>query len=71
VTAQRGIPSSAADADGTGSAIGARCCLPYVWERRISLFLALPIAPLDRLTLTRAADAISRLDTIPDKGHAA
>jgi arsenate reductase len=72
VTAHWGIPDPAAVTDdGTGAAMLAFRDAFRMLERRISLFLALPIASLDRMALKRAVDDIGRVDPDPDKGHAA
>jgi protein-tyrosine-phosphatase len=70
ITAHWGIPDPVAVAnDGTGSQMLAFRDAFGMLERRIKLFLALPIASLDRLTLKRRIDAIGRLrpDTAEDR----
>ena len=70
VTAHWGIPDPAAVADdGTGMRMLAFRDALRMLERRIELFLALPIASLDRIALKREADAIGRLrpDAVADR----
>lgn len=70
ITAHWGIPDPAAVADdGAGSQMLAFRDAFRMLERRIKLFLALPIASLDRLVLKRHIDAIGRLrpDTAEDR----
>jgi arsenate reductase len=70
VTAHWGIPDPAAVADdGTGALMLAFRDAFRMLERRMKLFLALPIASLDRLALKRQVDAIGRLrpDTAEDR----
>jgi len=72
ITAHWGIPDPAAVTDDdSGTAMltfrDAFCML----EHRISLFLALPIASLDRMALKRQVDAIGRVDSDANKGPAA
>jgi arsenate reductase len=62
VTAHWGIPDPAAIADdGTVSPMLAFRDAFRMMERRIKLFLALPLASLDRIARKREADAIGRL----------
>jgi arsenate reductase len=62
VTAHWGIADPAAVADdGTGSQMLAFREAFRMMERRIKLFLALPLASLDRIARKREADAIGRL----------
>lgn len=62
ITAHWGIPDPAAVADdGTGAQMLAFREAFRMLERRIGLFLALPIASLDRLALKVQVDAIGRL----------
>jgi arsenate reductase (thioredoxin) len=69
ITAHWGIPDPAAVTDdGTGAAMLAFRNAFRMLERRISLFVALPIASLDRLALKRKVDDIGRIDS--GKGHA-
>lgn len=69
ITAHWGIPDPAAVIDnGTGAAMLAFRDAFRMLERRISLFLALPIGALDRLALKREVDAIGQVDS--GKGHA-
>ena len=71
ITAHWGIPDPAAVTDdGTETAMLAFRDAFRMLERRISLFLALPIAALDRMALQREVDAIGRVETVPAKGHA-
>jgi arsenate reductase len=70
VTAHWGIPDPAGVADdGAGAQMLAFRDAFRMLERRIKLFLALPLASLDRLTLQRQVDAIGRLhpDTAEDR----
>ena len=61
VTAHWGIPDpAAADGSEVERASAFRDAFQML-ERRIKLFLALPIASLDRLALTREAAAIGRM----------
>jgi hypothetical protein len=62
VTAHWGIPDPAAVVDDGEAAqsLAFRDAFRML-ERRISLFLALPIASLDRLALTREVDAIGHI----------
>jgi len=63
ITAHWGIPDPAAVADdGSGAAMLAFREAFRMLERRIALFLALPIASLDRMALTHQVDAIGRID---------
>jgi arsenate reductase len=72
ITAHWGIPDPAAVADnGSGAAMLAFREAFRMLERRIGLFLALPIASLDRLALTRQVDAIGRTDISHDQEPAA
>jgi arsenate reductase (thioredoxin) len=62
VTAHWGIPDVAAVADdGAGAQMLAFRDAFRMLERRIRLFLALPVASLDRLALQRRVDAIGRI----------
>jgi arsenate reductase len=62
MTAHWGIPDPAAVADdGAGAQMLAFRDAFRMLERRIKLFLALPLASLDRLALQRQVDAIGRL----------
>jgi arsenate reductase len=71
VTAHWGIPDPAAVADGgTGAAMLAFRDAFRMLERRIKLFLALPLASLDRIALKREADAIGRLREDAAERHA-
>jgi protein-tyrosine-phosphatase len=70
VTAHWGIPDPAAVTDdGTGAQMLAFRDAFRMLERRIRLFLALPLASLDRMALQRQVDAIGRLrsDTAEDR----
>jgi arsenate reductase len=70
VTAHWGIPDPASVVDdGRGVQIMAFRDALRMLEQRIKLFLALPIAPLDRMTLKRQVEAIGRLrpDTAEDR----
>ncbi|HEY0184152.1 MAG TPA: arsenate reductase ArsC [Rhodopila sp.] len=61
ITAHWGVPDPAAVVDDVaGSQMLAFRDVLRMLERRIKLFLALPIASLDRLALTREVDAIGR-----------
>jgi arsenate reductase (thioredoxin) len=72
ITAHWGIPDPAVVTDdGTGAAMLAFRDAFRMLERRISLFVALPVASLDRLALKRAVDDIGRVDSGSAKGHAA
>jgi arsenate reductase len=63
ITAHWGIPDPAAITDdGSGAAMLAFRDAFRMLERRITLFLALPIASLDRMALARQVDAIGRID---------
>lgn len=62
ITAHWGIPDPAAvEDDGTSAQMLAFRDAFRMLERRIKLFLALPIASLDRLAAKREVDAIGRL----------
>jgi arsenate reductase len=64
ITAHWGIPDPAAVADdGSGAAMLAFRDAFRMLERRIGLFLALPIASLNRMALARQVDAIGRIDS--------
>ncbi|HET6608682.1 MAG TPA: arsenate reductase ArsC [Rhodopila sp.] len=70
VTAHWGIPDPAAVLDdGAGSQMLAFRDAFRMLERRIKLFIALPLASLDQLALKREVDAIGRLrsDTAEDR----
>jgi arsenate reductase len=70
MTAHWGIPDPAAVADdGAGAQMLAFRDAFRMLERRIKLFLALPLASLDRLALQRQVDAIGRLrpDSVEDR----
>jgi arsenate reductase len=61
VTAHWGIPDPAAADGSEAEKMNAFRDAFGMLERRIKLFLALPIASLDRLALTRKVEAIGRL----------
>ena len=70
VTAHWGIPDPAAVTDdGAGAPMLAFRDAFRMLERRIKLFVALPLASLDRIALKREVDAIGRLrpDTAEDR----
>lgn len=72
VTAHWSIPDPAAVADdGAGAQMLAFRDAFRMLERRIKLFLALPLAALDRLALKREVDAIGRLRPDTAGGRAA
>lgn len=71
ITAHWGIPDPAAvEDDGTSAQMLAFRDAFRMLERRIRLFLALPIASLDRLAAKREVDAIGRLRPAPAEGGA-
>ncbi|HEX2943979.1 MAG TPA: arsenate reductase ArsC [Rhodopila sp.] len=71
VTAHWGIPDPAAVADdGAGRQMLAFREAFGLLERRIGLFLALPLASLNRMSLQHEVDAIGRLPTANTKDHA-
>jgi arsenate reductase (thioredoxin) len=71
VTAHWGIPDPAAVADdGAGGQMLAFRDAFRMLERRIKLFLALPIASLDRMALQRQVDAIGRVRSDIVEGRA-
>jgi arsenate reductase len=69
VTAHWGIPDPAAADRSEAEKMNAFRDAFRMLERRIKLFLALPMASLDRLALTRKLEAIGRLrtDTAEDR----
>ena len=69
ITAHWGIPDPAAvEDDGTSAQMLAFRDAFRMLERRIKLFLALPIASLDRLAAKREVDAIGRLRPDTEQG---
>jgi len=71
MTAHWGIPDPAAISDdGAGGQMLAFRDAFRMLERRIKLFLALPIASLDRMALQRQVDAIGRLRPDTAEGRA-
>ena len=70
ITAHWGIPDPAAvEDDGTSAQMLAFRDAFRMLERRIKLFLALPISSLDRLAAKRAVDTIGRLRPDTDEGR--
>jgi arsenate reductase len=65
MTSRWGVPDPAA-VEGTAAEIAAAFADTYrMLETRISIFVSLPLASLDRLTLQKRLDAIGRSEDAP------